>query len=93
MSRTSQLRFHGSPGGTGAVFGGKLSLALCNTLLLFMFNVLGTNWGPTDRVQDISTKWNVRRIQWISYVKKHSLKRAPHAFGSELVKKSETEKA
>ena len=61
-------------------------------LLLLCFNVLGTNRGPTDRIQHIRKHLIICHLDAIdSLHEKHSLRKPSHAFGSELVKKSETE--
>ena len=44
-------------------------------------DILGTNWGPTDRVL----------FKQSQLVKKQLLMKPPHAFGSHLAKKSDTE--
>ena len=65
--------------------------------LLFLrlcFNVLGANRGPTDRIQHINKHSLICQVDTIDFLsEKHSLRKPPHAFGSELVKKSETVKA
>ena len=62
--------------------------------LLLCFNVLGTNRGPTDRIQYINKHSLICQVDTIDFLReKHSLRKPPHAFGSELVKKSETVKA
>ena len=61
--------------------------------LLLCFNVLGTNRGPTDRIQHINKHSMICQVDTIDFSEKHSLKKPPYAFGSELVKKSETVKA
>ena len=63
-------------------------------LLLLCFNVLGTNRGPIDRIQHINKHSLICQVDTIDFLsEKHSLRKPPHAFGSELVKKSETVKA
>ena len=62
--------------------------------LLLCFNVLGTNRGPTDRIQHINEHLLICQVDTIDFLsKKHSLRKPPHALNSELVKKSETVKA
>ncbi len=54
--------------------------------LLFLFNVLGTIWGPTDRVLFM---WiQLDRIHFLH--EKHSLRKSPHTLGSHLAKTSGT---
>ena len=85
----------------------KLSTSVCNDstagqgsvqpvgiTLLLCFHVLGTNRGPTDRIQHINKHSMICQVDTIHFLsEKHSLRKPPHAFGSELVKKSETVKA
>ena len=62
--------------------------------VLLRFNVLGTNRGPTDRIQHINKHLMICQVDTIDFLlEKYSLRKPPHVFGSELVKKSETEKA
>ena len=57
--------------------------------VLLCFNVLGTNTGPTDRIQHINKHSLICQVDTIDFLsEKHSLRKPPHAFGSELVKKS-----
>ena len=71
-----------------------MSAALSTLLLLLCFNVLGTNRGPTDRIQHINKHSLICQVDTINFLSKnHSLRKPPHAFGSELVKKSEIVKA
>ena len=58
------------------------------TFILLCFNVLGTNRGPTDRVQHITKHSLICQMDTIDFqCEHHSLRKPPHAFGSELVKK------
>ena len=53
-------------------------------LLLLCLNVLGTNRGPTDRIQHIKKALNDMSGGYKRFSKsKHSLRRPPHAFGSD----------
>ena len=52
-----------------------------------MFNVLGTNWGPTSRVLFMQNHLVKMLLLW----EKEFLMKPPHAFGSHLAKKSDTE--
>jgi hypothetical protein len=52
-----------------------------------MFNVLGTNWGPTDRVLFMQ----IQSVKILLLWEKQLLMKPPHAFGSNLAKKSDTE--
>ena len=54
---------------------------------VFMFNVLGTNWGPTDRVLFMQIQLVKLLLLW----EKQLLLKLPHAFGSYLAKKSDTD--
>ena len=72
----------------------RSALPLTLYFLLLCFNVLGTNRGPTDRIQYINKHSLICQVDTIDFLsEKHSLRKPPHAFGSELVKKSETVKA
>ena len=66
----------------------KGRLSVC--VYVCLFNVLGTIWGPTDKILFMQIH--------LDYVKKLLLREKqlsktnlPHAFASHLVKKSETE--
>ena len=58
-------------------------------LFTFMFNVLGTNRQNTTYKKHSM----ICQVDTMDYLNNHSLRKSPHAFGSELVNKSETEKA
>ena len=50
----------------------------------FWFNVLGTNRGPTDRVQHTQKHQMVCQVDTIDFQSgNRSLRKSPHAFGSE----------
>jgi hypothetical protein len=57
------------------------------SFLVFMFNVLGTNWGPTDRFLFMQ----IQLVRILLLWEKQLLMEPPHAFGSNLAKKSGTE--
>jgi hypothetical protein len=52
-----------------------------------LFNVLGTNWGPTDRVLFMQ----IHSVKILLLREKQDLIIPPHAFASHLAKKSDTE--
>ena len=52
-----------------------------------MLNVLGTNWGSTDRVLFMQIQLVKILLLW----EKQLLMKPPHAFGSHLAKKLDTD--